>query len=101
MDPRLKITVLKVFKPEEVFPEPPVVVPEGFSPCDIHEVGQEFVVEKDASIPEGFCQWAWDHILTHVKVMLYGDYPWSVSPGTWVVCCTDGMRPVVFKLEKA
>jgi uncharacterized repeat protein (TIGR04076 family) len=40
-------------------------------------------------------------MLPHVKVMLYGDYPWNVNPGTWVVCCTDGLRPVVFKLEKA
>ena len=52
-------------------------------------------------VPGGFCQWAWDHMLPHVKVMLYDDYQWNVNPGTWVVCCTDGLRPVVFKLEKA
>ena len=101
MDPGLKITALKVFSPEEVFPVPPVEVPEGFGPCGVHEVGQEFTVGVDASMPEGFCRWAWDHILPHVKVLLYRDYPWSVAPGKWVVCCTDGMRPVVFKLEKA
>ncbi|MBC8276369.1 MAG: hypothetical protein H8E40_15565 [Chloroflexi bacterium] len=56
MDPKLKITVLKAFRPEEMFPEPPVEVPEGFGPCDIHEAGQEFTVKEDASRPERFCQ---------------------------------------------
>jgi uncharacterized repeat protein (TIGR04076 family) len=69
MDPKLKITVLKAFRPEEMFPEPPVEVPKGFGPCDIHDAGQEFTVEREASRPEGFCC-VWLRPSTVLKVFL-------------------------------
>lgn len=30
-------------------------------------------------------------------VFYYGD--WIREPGTAIVCCNDGLRPVIFKLE--
>jgi len=29
-----------------------------------------------------------------------GDFPWMRQRGTMITCCTDGLRPVVFKLER-
>ncbi|MDP3062147.1 MAG: hypothetical protein Q8O40_02875 [Chloroflexota bacterium] len=31
---------------------------------------------------------------------LGGDFPWISKKGTMVSACTDGLRPVLFKLER-
>jgi len=52
-------------------------------------------------MPEGFCSWAWADIQRDVIHMgLGGDFPWMKKPGVMISCCTDGLRPVVFKLER-
>jgi uncharacterized repeat protein (TIGR04076 family) len=28
------------------------------------------------------------------------DYPWIKQPGTEIVCCADGLHPVLYKLER-
>ena len=30
-----------------------------------------------------------------------GDFPWMKEKGEMVSCCTDGLRPVIFKLERS
>jgi uncharacterized repeat protein (TIGR04076 family) len=98
---RAKITVLKVFDPKDVFEESPVKMSGPRVPCSIHHEGQEFIVENDMKMPGGFCHWAWNIINTGVKVLIFGgDYPWSEEPGTSVLCCADGLRPVVFKIQR-
>ncbi|MFC1804030.1 TIGR04076 family protein [Thermoproteota archaeon] len=32
--------------------------------------------------------------------MLDGNYPWLNEKGKAVACCTDGLRPVIFLLER-
>jgi uncharacterized repeat protein (TIGR04076 family) len=32
--------------------------------------------------------------------MFGGNYPWQEEPGISVTCCTDGLRPVIFKVER-
>jgi len=50
--------------------------------------------------PEGFCVWAWDDLFKHLAVLHFGgDFPWA-EEGTTVACCTDGARPVSFRLER-
>ncbi|MBO3803294.1 MAG: TIGR04076 family protein [Candidatus Brockarchaeota archaeon] len=69
-------------------------------PCDSFDVGDEFVV-KDLRMPEGFCSWAWADIQRDVAVLaLGGSFDWVRKVGTGIACCTDGFRPVVFKLER-
>ena len=97
---RLKITVLRRFKPEEVF-DKPTVKGAPISACDVYEDGQVFYVEEDGRMPEGFCGWAWNDINKVVQTLrFHGNFHWFDEPGVSVNCCTDGLRPVVFKIER-
>jgi uncharacterized repeat protein (TIGR04076 family) len=52
-------------------------------------------------MPEGFCTWAWDDITKDVETLrFHGNFQWFEEPGVSVNCCTDGLRPVVFKIER-
>jgi uncharacterized repeat protein (TIGR04076 family) len=74
---------------------------EDFGRCQAYADGQEFVLEDFPLKPEGFCDWAWADIHRDVVAIMFGsDYPWIESPGMAITCCTDGLRPVVFKLER-
>ena len=97
---KLKITVLRRFKPEEVFKEKPIGYGE-LGPCEVYKDGQEFIVEADGEMPEGFCGWAWDDIYKDVQTLrFHGDFQWFTEEGASVNCCTDGLRPVVFRIER-
>jgi uncharacterized repeat protein (TIGR04076 family) len=74
---------------------------ESFGGCELYHEGQEFVIEGTPAKPAGFCDWAWGDIHKDVvTVMFGGDFPWMTRPGTSINCCTDGLRPVVFKIER-
>lgn len=49
-----------------------------------------------------FCDWAWNDIHKLLFAMqLGGDFsPWMKDKNTFIACCTDGVKPVVFKLER-
>jgi len=73
----------------------------GFDACSVYKDGQEFVIEGFPHMPEGFCHWAWADIQRDVATVMFGgDFPWVKQPGTAITCCTDGFRPVVFKVER-
>lgn len=69
--------------------------------CDRFQDGQEFIVDSVFDPPEGFCPWAWADIL---RMIMYvgggGDLPWYKEAGANVACCTDGLRPVFFYLQR-
>jgi uncharacterized repeat protein (TIGR04076 family) len=72
-----------------------------FGHCQVFQDGQEFVIEDFPLKPDGFCGWAWADIHREVvTVMFGGDYPWIGPPGTAITCCTDGLRPVIFRVER-
>ncbi len=98
---KVKITVIKNFSPEDVFGEKEKIPSDQITtPCTTVKEGQEFVVEK-IDKPEGFCGWAWRDIFKDVSVLWFGgDFPWSKPEGVAYTACTDGMRPVCFKLER-
>ncbi len=97
---KLKITVLKRQDPDEIFDELPVTRQDWMVPCEVYEDGQEFILER-LSMPEGFCGSAWQTIYPNARTLLYGgDLPFFAEKGTSVTCCADGMRPVIFKLER-
>lgn len=97
---KLKITVLRRFAPDEVFKDPPVDIG-GLEVCDVYEDGQEFIVEGNGAMPEGFCGWAWDDIYKDIQTLrFHGDFQWIKESGISINCCTDGLRPVVFKIER-
>jgi uncharacterized repeat protein (TIGR04076 family) len=97
----VKITVIKRFEPSEVFEESPVTPAGPFGGCEDFEEGQEFILDEDILVPDGFCQSAWNTIYGTIRTLAFGgDLPWYKEKGVAVVCCDDGLRPVVFKLER-
>ena len=71
-------------------------------PCEVFREGQEFVTDVFSGIPKGFCPWAWDDIYKSlVGFAADGNYGmWYQSKNIIIACCTDGTRPVYFKIEK-
>jgi uncharacterized repeat protein (TIGR04076 family) len=70
-------------------------------PCNLFEDEQEFILENMSTPPEGFCTWAWVDIHRDVvRIMGGGSNAALKQKGTTVTCCTDGFRPVVFKIER-
>ena len=96
----VKITVLKRFLPSEVFPKSPVTPVEPMGSCELFKEGQEFMVER-LQMPEDFCTSAWVSIYGNVRLLAFeGNLPWFKEEGVAVNCCIDGLRPVIFKLER-
>ena len=95
---KVKITVIK----RAIFQD----VVDGYapwetSPCTIFENGQEFIIDNDTEVPEGFCAWAYADIHKYIMLLRRDGNPGLKQQDTAIACCTDGFRPVVFKLERA
>jgi len=93
-----KITVLKkTYHPELV----QAYCAQEATPCPVFEEGQEFRFQ-DLERPAGFCSWAWDDIQKLVFALhANGDFrEWMKDGRSNVACCTDGLRPVVFRIER-
>ncbi len=99
---KVKITVLKTTLDEELAKE---YGKEGLTACPMMKEGQVFFA--DYAKPEGLCDEAWKAIyqyvfaLAHMKgdeLFYFGD--WIRKPGIAICSCNDGLRPVIFKLEK-
>ena len=99
----LKITVLKALSTQEVFGEEKAKE-FGAQPnniCPVMKEGAVFTVTKEGKIPEGFCTWMWHGIYPDIiTLMMGGNFPWMKEEGTIISCCTDGMRPVIAKIER-
>ena len=68
-------------------------------PCAYFGEGDEFLYEDDAVMPEGFCPWAWHDIYAQVLSLAAEAQNFWYKPGVKVLCCTDGIRPVIFSLK--
>ncbi len=102
---KLKTTVLKKLNKKDLYGEnPPITVDEELMPpeCDRFSVGQEFIVLDTLECPPNFCSWAFNDIFRDMATLLQGGdlYPYIKDRGVIVACCTDGLRPVIFKLER-
>jgi uncharacterized repeat protein (TIGR04076 family) len=98
---KVRVTVLKRFNPSEVFETSPVTPVSPLGACALFCDGQEFVVDEDEKMPEGFCTSAWYSIFPNVRILAYGgNLPWFREKGIAISCCTDGLRPVILKLER-
>jgi uncharacterized repeat protein (TIGR04076 family) len=98
----VKITVIRKLSIRDVYgDEDPIALSRGFSKaCPRLNVGDEFISEEGAC-PAGFCNWAFADIqrdITHLR--FGGSFPWAERDNQTVACCTDGLRPVFFKLER-
>ena len=99
----IKITVLKRVDPSIIFDGNIPNIPgtdRKFQICNAFKEGQEFIVKKNGERPEGFCVWAWNDLFKDISILHFcGNLPWA-EKGTTITCCTDGIRPVSFKLER-
>jgi uncharacterized repeat protein (TIGR04076 family) len=97
---KLKITVVKKFKPEDILGHSVKLdTGENIEYCSL-EMGQEIIMDHHLKMPEGFCGRAWHDMYTTLMVYYFGgdyDYP---EPGVTYQPCGDGLRPVVFKIDK-
>lgn len=97
----IRITVLKRLDVPDLAE---TLAPEGtWEKCWLRE-GQVFEVSSNGSDfpkPDGFCSWAWADIQRDVTLLRFGgEAPWIRQPGVMISSCTDGRKPVVFKLER-
>jgi uncharacterized repeat protein (TIGR04076 family) len=100
---KLKITVLKrMHNPELVNQYLKDKVQKDFGLCDVFKEGQEFILNEPFSMPADFCRWAWNDIQQSLTGLTSGDYTDTVYKDQNIVIagCTDGLRPVIFKIEK-
>ena len=99
MTMKLKITVMKTLSPEEIFGHEVLLDGKEIQPCS-YEVGKEFIMDHHLNRPEDFCGRAWQDLYTTLMTYYYGgDYNYP-EPGITYQPCGDGIRPVIFKIEK-
>jgi len=101
---KVRITVLKRAEYPDLIDKYVPKAPEHpkYGACRLFADGQTFIVEHRPDKPEDFrCHGAWDDIRRDVAVVLFGgSAPWINRPGTMITCCTDGLRPVTFLIER-
>ena len=74
--------------------------------CPLFTEGQEFIVDDRSywNMMDGkFCSYAWDAISKFVYAALQGGsilHGWTKDDKVMIACCNDGVRPVIFKLER-
>lgn len=100
---KCKITVLKTTFDKELAEEYGV---KDLGACPMLKVGQTFYADWEC--PKGFCNEAWKAIYQYVFTLAhsgamnepfyYGD--WIKEPGIAICSCNDGIRPVIFKIER-
>ncbi len=102
MASKVKITVIKKMTTQDVFGQYPYQLTDGFVPvCERFNIGDEYIVSETGDCPDGFCGWAYADIqrdITHLR--LGGNFSCMKDEGIGVSCCTDGLKPVFFKLER-
>jgi uncharacterized repeat protein (TIGR04076 family) len=97
---KCKITILKRHFDENLAKE---YGAEGIGKCPLLKDGQIFYA--DWAKPEGFCDEAWKAIYQYVFALAHGSgvffyNDWIKEPGVAICSCNDGLRPVIFKIER-
>ena len=94
---------MKKFGPEDVFGANHNIKHLSGKPmkkCSLFEEGDEIIIDDINKYPDGFCLWAWRDIYKDLSILYFGgEFP-RPERGCAYVSCTDGRKPVVFKLER-
>ncbi len=99
---KVKISVIDVTYNRE---RAALYAPEGYGLCELHAVGQVFY-SNGWQKPSGLCDNAWNCMRDYVLAIsqgagyIYGDGGFTNQEGMVIVSCNDGIRPVIFKVEK-
>jgi len=98
---KVKITVIKTLGTKELYGDKQPAHSKMEDSCPRCKGGDVFTVPEDGSCPAGFCPWAYADLHRDIMHLRFGgDYPFVEETGTAIQCCTDGLRPVFFKLER-
>ncbi|WP_085536921.1 TIGR04076 family protein [Massilibacteroides vaginae] len=74
--------------------------------CQLFKEGQEFIVDNEnyfCMMNGKFCSEAWAAISHYVYSAINGGSimrGWTNDEKMMITCCNDGVRPVIFKLER-
>jgi len=100
---KVKITVIKKLNTKDLYGENSPAAASEPTECEMLNIGQEFIIDT-ASVeecPPGLCSWAFADIHRDVMHILYGgDFPWMKDKGVVISCCTDGLKPAIFRIER-
>ena len=106
---KAKITVIKKMNMKDLYGDnlPARIDDTLASECSRFEAGQVFFIDTSdgeqswKNFPKGFCVWAYADMQRDILHILFGgSYPWFQEKGVVVICCTDGLRPVMFRVER-
>ncbi len=100
---KVKITVIKKVVNKELadkYLKPSIA--EHYDTCPLFEVGQTFIADGFLTCPQGFCYEAWQNIWPYALAIARGGtfHPYTKEENQWISCCTDGLKPVTFLLER-
>jgi uncharacterized repeat protein (TIGR04076 family) len=99
---KTKITVVKRLSCKDLFGDnPPADIHKEMvaAQCPAFKDGQEFFFEQGC--PEGFCSWAFADLHRDIMAITFGaNYPWIKEKNVAITACTDGLRPVIFRIER-
>jgi len=97
---KIRISVVKKFNPKDVFGHE-ITYPRGdiVPTCYVFDEGEEFIIDN-LEKPEKFCGWGWKTVLKDLEILDSGEDVFWTPPGIIYSSCTDGVRPVCFKLER-
>ena len=103
--PKIKITVAKRVAHMDLLDEHlnRDEFPQAYGPCEIMKEGQTFVIDGIfPRKPDSFgCEGAWNDVQRSLASIMYGgNLPWYKQTGTVVASCSDGLRPVSFRIER-
>ena len=99
---KIKITAVKQFAPKDIIGED-FIRENGqkIEKCGYGEEGKTYIVEDPWNIPEGFCHHAWFGLYKNISVLRnHGNFKTWTGENKIYNTCPDGIRPVVFLLER-
>lgn len=97
--PKVKIRVLKTICFKELAMN--YGHSDNYHSCPVFQEGDEFITEDPFGnkMPEGFCHMAWQSLFMPVSVLAGGGKVLGIDD-KHIVCCNDGLRPVIFELSR-
>jgi uncharacterized repeat protein (TIGR04076 family) len=98
---KVKITIIKQFLPKDIFGHDyKLASGKKVANCSLKE-GNVFISDGSGNMPDGFCPHAWNSIFKNAHLLTWGGgYPDTIGEDKAFGVCPDGLRPVIFKLER-
>lgn len=102
MNHTLRITVVRVMEPKDIIGKDFILeTGKPIEKCGFFDEGDQFIVPESGLMPEGFCQHAYHSLYRYLDTLrLGGGYKDWTGEDVIYGACSDGIRPVIFKIER-